>query len=465
MLDGMRRHLAMLRESVRLDRERSQVKRVHEQPEFLPAALEVLETPPSPVGRAVLWLVILFIVIAILWSCIGRVDVVAVAQGKVIPRGRVKVIQSSDYGVVRAIHVSEGQAIKAGAPLIELDPTVTDAEVEQGKQALLTAEIDVARARALADHAVGKNAIFRASPDMPKEMVALQDALVRAKIREHTTALASLREDGAQKRGDHAMVRAEISKLEEQLPIVSEQLTAMESLGEQRYVSRLQIAEMRERVVGMRQDLAIRRAELTKAHAAGAGVGEQRARLQSEFAREAFDALTEAQATRALRAQELKKADEKARRTVLTSPVDGVVQQLQANTLGGVVKPADPLMIIVPDGGGLLVEAAVHNRDIGFVREGQRVDIKLEAFPFTRYGVVTGVVERLSRDAIETEREGLMYPARIRMAHPWIDVEGARQWLSPGLAATAEVKTDSRPIIEYLLSPLTRRIREAARER
>jgi hemolysin D len=195
------------------------------------------------------------------------------------------------------------------------------------------------------------------------------------------------------------------------------------------------------------------------------GTRAQLAKLHSEFAREALDALTEAEASRLLREQELKKAADKASLTVLTAPETGVVQQLQVHTLGGVVKPADTLMIVVPRDGELVIEAKVLNRDAGFIHAGQKTEVKLEAFPFTRYGVVEGVVEQVSRDAVEDEVEGLVFPAIVRLPHPWLTMGARRAYLAPGLAVTAEIKTGERRIIEYLLSPLSRRLQEAGRER
>lgn len=155
----------------------------------------------------------------------------------------------------------------------------------------------------------------------------------------------------------------------------------------------------------------------------------------------------------------------KARLTILRAPEAGVVQQLQANTIGGVVEPAAPLMVLVPQGGDLILEVRVLNKDIGFVREGQTVEVKLEAYPFTRYGVVDGVVEHIGKDAVDVENEGLIFPARVRLLQPSIDLGGRRTALAPGMAATAEIRTGSRRIIEFLLSPLQRRAAEAERER
>ena len=260
------------------------------------------------------------------------------------------------------------------------------------------------------------------------------------------------------------MVSAESAKLDQQLPLAESQLSGLKSLGKQGYAPKMKIDEVEERVIGLRQDMAIRKAELTKAVAAEAAVGNQIAKLRSQFAREALDALTEAEAARALRWEELKKASDKASNTILTAPEDGVVQQLQVHTLGGVVKPADPLMILVPAGGELVIEARLLNRDAGFVHEGQAVEVKLDAYPFTRYGVLKGVVEHVGRDAVEDKAEGLVFPAIIRLTKPWLKVGERRAFVAPGLSAVAEIKTGDRRIIDYILSPLARRVKEAGRE-
>lgn len=465
MLATLQRHADAVRESLKLDREQAARRTEREETAFLPAALEILETPPSPVGRAVLWIIVGFLMLALIWSVVGHIDMVAAAQGKIIPRGRVKVIQPADYGVVRAIRVTEGQAVHKGDPLVELDPTVTGAEVEQARQALLSARIDSARAQALVNYALGKSPAFIAPPGADATTVQMQAALVRAKIREHETAAAALRQEKSQHLGDHDMVEAEIEKLRQQLPLAEEQLRGMQALMAKGYAARMKVSELQQQVIGMRQDLAIRQKEISKAGAAQASVDQQLAKLDSEFAREALDALTEAEATRKLREEELKKASEKAALTILTAPDDGVVQQLQVHTLGGVVKPADPLMVVVPKGEELIVEAMVLNRDAGFVHAGQPVEVKLEAYPFTRYGVVEGRLEQVSRDAIDNEKLGPVYPVRVKLAHPWISIGGKRTALEPGLTATAEIKTGDRRIIEYLLSPLVRRVKEAGRER
>jgi len=230
-------------------------------------------------------------------------------------------------------------------------------------------------------------------------------------------------------------------------------------------VPHMRVDEVKERVVGLRQDLIIRTEELVKSRAALAGVDSQIAKLQSEFRAKALDALSEAEANHRLRAEEVKKANDEASLTILASPIDGTVTQLSVHTIGAVVKPADALLAIVPKDEELIIEAMVLNKDIGFVREGQPAEIKLEAFPFTRYGVVNGTIETISTDSVDNKELGLVFPCQVKLAQTYIDVGSKRIALAPGFAATAEIKTGRRRIIEFLLSPLSRRLQEAGRER
>lgn len=459
------RHWDVLVESWRLQRQAERARSPRDETAFLPAALEVLETPPNPLGRIILWAMLAFIAIALFWSILGKVDMVAAAPGKIIPRGNVKLIQAADYGVVRALHVVEGQSVRAGQPLVDLDPTATGADVAQARQALLSAEIDAARATALVDYAGGRSSAFHTPDGADRDTADTQRAFVEAKRREQAATLAGLEQDRRQRQGELGMIESEIVKLAQQIPLAEERLAGMRSLAAKGYAPRMKVSELEQTIVGMRQDLAIRRDERLKAAAAVAGVDQQIAKARGEFSREVLDALTEAQANRRLRGEELTKAADKAGLTVLTAPQDGVIQQMQVHTLGGVVKPADPLMVLVPKGGELVIEARVQNRDAGFVHEGQAVEVKLEAYPFTRYGVVHGTIEHIGRDAVQDEKEGLVFPALVKLTQPWITVEGRRVPLAPGLAATVEIKTGERRIIGFLLSPLARRVKEGGRER
>lgn len=463
---NLARHFDVARTAFALEREQSGTAKQMTETAFLPAALEVLETPPNPVGRTILWVMMGFIIIALVWASLGKVDEVAVAPGKLIPRGEVKLIQAADYGVVRSIHIVDGQFVRKGQPLVELDPTVSTAEAEQARRSLLVARTDRGRAQALADYDDPERARAFVPPEgVDPETAQTQKRLVEAKIREHDSAHAALVQEIAQHKNELAMVEAEAEKLKAQLPLAVTQYQVMKSLADAGNAPRMRVMELQERVIGLQQDIVIRRAEASKTRAVVRAGEEQLAKLDNEFKRESLDALNEAEAAVALRGEELKKAQEKSRLTILKAPVDGVVQQLAVHTVGAVVKPADTLLVVVPRNVALIVEAMVLNRDAGFVREGDKVQVKLEAFPFTRYGVVPAVLETISRDAIEDKQKGLVYAARARLLQEYILIGGHHVMLSPGLSATAEIKTGERRIIEYLLSPLSRRIQEAGRER
>lgn len=463
--DSVRRHVETLVEALKASRQAERIKQHTDNTAFLPAVLEVLEEPPNPLGRIVLWTIMAFLAIALTWSCVGSIDVVAVAPGRIIPDGRIKTLQAPDQGVVRAIYVHDGQAVSEGEALIELDPTLSEAEVEQAREALLVAQIDRARAAALLDFAAGRTTPFSPPDGADAATVDTQRAIVAARIEEQEAALAGLIAEQRQRSSDRAMVAADVVRLQQQLPLVESQLQSFRNLETEGYAPRLRVAEVEERAIGVRQDLVIRRAELARARAAESAASQRLSAARTTFRREALDAFNEADATARLRAQEYAMASERNRRMLLTAPSAGIVQQLQVTTIGAVVRPADPLLVIVPEGTRLVVEANVLNRDAGFVREGQAVRVKLEAFPFTRYGVVAGRLTFLSRDAIDDETLGLVFPARVELAQETIRVAGRSTPLTAGMAVTAEIKTGRRRIIEFLLSPIARRVEEAGRER
>ncbi|MEM0930519.1 MAG: HlyD family type I secretion periplasmic adaptor subunit [Pseudomonadota bacterium] len=460
--------MAVACEAYRSDKAAGPSRQTHADTAFLPAALEILETPPNPLGRVILWVIMSFLLLALGWAIIGRVDMVATASGKVIPEGRVKIIQAAGEGVVRSILVRDGERVEARAPLIILDPTVTGADLAQARESNRAALMDLARAEALASHASGEATPFAApqlDPPMSPAAVRAQRAFVVAKIAEHEAARAEIQENLSRAERDKGMILAEVVKLEQQIPLVSERLRGLTELAGQGYAPRLRVTESEEQVIAMTQDLAIRREETAKHDAAIAALRQSLVKLEAEFAAETLDALTEAEAAVRLRREELVKAEERSRLTVLKAPEAGTVAQLAVHTEGAVVRPADALLVIVPSTAGLAVEAMVLNKDAGFVREGQPVEVKLEAYPFTRYGVVTGRLQTMSRDAIEDETFGLVYPAIVDLDTEELIVRGQIQALEPGLAATAEIKTGDRRIIDFLLSPLAKRVKEAGRER
>lgn len=477
---GLMRHWAILVASWRMQNEADAQAKPRSDHEFLPAALEIMEKPPSPGLRWTMLSICGLFLLALLWSFFGRVDVIATASGRVVPAGNVKIIQPIEIGSVRAVHVRNGQHVEAGDVLIELDSTLAGADAAQASSNLLTAAVVTARNDALLAHLAGQPARFVAPAGTPPEVVRTQTEFVRAAIIEYEGERASLVQKRAEHSAELAGAQAEIAKLQRTLPLVEKQLAAREELAEKGYFSRIRLLEYEQLKVEHEQNIAVQRANAAQSGAAIRNIDAQLARLRGSFGKAAATELADSQEKLALASEDVTKAQHRAALQQLRAPVSGTVQQLVVNTIGGVVQPAQPLMIIVPDRAAPVVEVQILNRDIGFVKEGQAVRVKLEAFPFTQHGTVAGIVESISRDAVELPAQqaddkgqggrsvapqGLVYPARIRLLKRTIRVGDRDQLIGPGLAVQAEVRTGERRIIQYLLSPIAKVLDEAGRER
>ena len=397
---GLARHLSILSESWRRQNEADWQAQPRSDHEFLPAALEIMESPPSPGLRWLMLSLCGLVVVAVIWSIVGRVDVVATASGKVIPSGNVKQIQPIEIGYVRAIHVKNGQHVEAGQLLVELDPTVVGAEADQASKTLRGAEVASARNAALLGHLDSGSGRFAAPSGTSSDIAATQSQYVRSAIAEYEGERASLTQQRAEKLADLASVSAEIAKLKQTLPIVEQQLAARRELTEKGYFSKIKLLEYEQLKIEHVQNIAIQQANAAKARATVADIDARLARLRGSFGKTAATDLTESQERTGLAREEVVKSQRRRAFLQLRAPVSGTVQQLAIATVGGVVQPAQTLMIIVPDSAAPVVEARIQNKDIGFIREGQPVRVKLEAFPFTDYGIVPGVVESISRDAV-----------------------------------------------------------------
>lgn len=464
---GLTRHWMVLRTAWRAQDEAARSRRERSDTEFLPAALEIIETPPSPGLRYLMLILCALFAIALAWSVLGRLDVVAVASGKVIPIANVKLIQPLEIGVVRAIHVHDGQHVEAGQMLLDLDPTMTGADEAQASRGLQAAMIAQARSQAIIAYLDGRPVRFAPPPGVPADAAAVQVQMVESQVAEYAAKRGELIEARAQHGEELASALTETAKLRETLPLVDQQLEARRQLLEKGYFSRLKMLEYEQLRIEHVKNIDIQMSNAAKARAAVAAIDSQLTELRQALLKGAATDLAEAGDNASLRTEELRKSTQRKTFQALRAPVSGTVQQLAVHTIGGVVQPAQALMVIVPDGSDYEVEAHILNKDIGFIREGQLVRVKLEAFPFTEYGLIGGEVRSVTRDAIQDEKLGLVYATRIRLA-----CAADRAKVAPlcarvgaGMAVQAEVRTGSRRILQYLLSPISKSLDEAGRER
>jgi len=451
---------------------------------FLPAALEITETPPSPIGRAIGASIIAVFCFAVAWASFGSVDIVASATGKIVPGGRTKLIQPFETGVVRAIHVRDGQTVKAGDVLIELDPTMTEADNERQKSDLLAAELDVARLRAgLAEDPL---AAFRPPQSASAAEIEMHRQFLISQRAEQNAKLAEIERQQGQKEAERATTSASVAKLQATIPVLQERVDIRKNLVDKALASKVVYLSEYQELVGLQQDLLLQQSRLREADAATALLKETREKTAAEYRRSTYDALAKAEQKAASAAQEVIKAERRTKLQRLAAPVDGIVQQLAVHTVGGVVTPAQALAVVVPSESQLEIEAMLSNRDIGFVHPGQKAEIKVDTFNFTRYGLLHGEVLSVSSDAITRDRQQgtsndramgaatnssepkgqeLEYAARISLDRKAMQVDEKLVKLGPGMAVTVEIKTGSRTIISYLLSPLARYKQESLRER
>ncbi|MDF0578239.1 HlyD family type I secretion periplasmic adaptor subunit [Bradyrhizobium yuanmingense] len=453
---------------------------------FLPAAIEIVETPPSPVGRSIVVSITAGFAFALIWACIGTIDIVAVAPGKIIPSGRTKTIQPFETAVVRAIHVQDGQSVRAGDRLIDLDATMSAAELNRLKSDLLSSQLDVARLRALLSNKSDPASAFRPPPAATPDLIELHRRFLASQTAEQATKLAAIDRQISQREAERATSKASIDKLKATIGPLQQRVEIREQLYQKELGSKLQYLADYQELVGQRQEILVQQSRFSEADAAIAVLAETRNKTVAEYERTLFEELVKAEQKTAGLSQDVIKAERHTGLQNLTAPIDGVVQQLAVHTVGGVVTPAQPIMMIVPLESNLEVEAMISNQDIGFVEAGQDAAIKIDTFNFTRYGLIQGKVINISQDAIprnkplennnakslgmgtassEPHGQELVYSARVSLDRNYMTVENKRVGLSPGMAATVEIKSGSRSIISYLLSPIMRYKQESLRER
>lgn len=450
--------------------------------EFLPAAQEILETPASPAGRALLFTLCTLFALVIIWAFVGRIDLVAVARGRIIPTERVKEIQPVEKGIVRAIHVFEGKEVKAGDILIELDPTETTSDRDSTASDLMSAKLNLDRLVQLA------TAIEKPKAEMleyvptivegtGEQQIQNQKSLFAAGLNGYRSNVQGVMEELNEKRSELNAAEAEIKRLSDTLPLVQERKEKRAELAKQGYSSRMEYLQAEQEFVDIRESLTRQQKSRDAVKHAIDGLSEKLKNTRAEQEIVIRSEIDETRTKIASMEQQLTKYAERTNQTQIPAPIDGTVQQLSISTEGGVVTPAQQLMVIVPKDSGLEVEAFVENKDIGFIEPNQKVAVKIDTFKFTRYGLIDGKVISLSQDAVlrEEQQKGLpptrpeeqqaLYKARIKLDKTTMNVDGRKVPLSAGMTVTAEIKTGDQRVIEYILSPILQYADEAMRER
>jgi hemolysin D len=467
-VDLTARYRAILRAAWLARHELAGPKRLADEAAFLPAALSLQETPAHPAPRRVAFALCALFLIALIWSIVGEIDIVAVAHGRIVVSDRTKTLQPLEAGVVKRVLVKDGDRVQTGQVLVELDATNASADQASVQEQLSSVLFEEARATALLNALrLGK------APSLPLPLgegrgegaAHTATAQLQTEWQDITAKLAKLVAEQSRRQAEAATVRELIAKLEATLPIAQQREADFKRLADQGFMSSHAGQDRTRERIEQERDLAAQRARLAESQAAAAESEKARIAYLAETRRLLSERQAQASLKRQQLTQERSKTEQRQRLTQLTAPVAGTVQQVAVHTEGGVVTPAQVLMVVVPKDAHVTADVVIDNKDIGFVNAGQAVQIKLETFPFTRYGTLDATVQSVTADAVSDEKRGAIFPATLALRQPSIDVDGKRISLSPGMNVTAEIKTGKRRVIEYLLGPVQRAANESLGER
>ena len=460
--------------------------------EFLPADLEILETPPSPVRMALILLIGALVVVALAWSYFGRIDIIAVAQGKIQPTGRVKSIQPLEAGKVAAIAVQNGQHVKAGEVLISMDSGDAKAEEADAKSAYDAYRAESLRRQVAVD--IARKRILTQAPqvswpdDMPEQNQARENQVLAGDLGQLADAVADMDAQIAQKQIERARLTSTMDEQEKLISTLQERVTMRSTLSKSGSGSKSALIDAQETLHYHMTQLATQRGQRDAAVANLDVLARGKDKAFSTFIAENSQKGAEAERQADDWREKLVKTRLKSARMSLTAPIDGLVYGLSVTTIGQVLGSGDELMRIVPDDAALEIECYLANKDIGFVKPGQSAVIKIESFPFTRYGTLAAKVTRVSNDAIpepeaqQTENDSarkqrektfagaqrtqnLVFPVTLEPSRKVMSVDGQTIPLTPGMAVSVEIATGNRRILEYIFSPLVETASQAMKER
>lgn len=503
-VEMLRRHREVLAAAWAARRDLVGPARHAEEAAFLPAALAVRDTPLHPAPRRTAFVLIGLAAIALVWSLVGRVDIVAVAEGKLVVSERSKVVQPLERSVVHHVRVRDGEHVTAGQTLVELDPTAPAADRESLDEQRLAAQAEGWRAERLlaslqalpsiqslpsiqepgtmetigttgTGHAgrgaarsvaLSAPALAETPPsDWPAPRQHETLAMLRAEWGDLQARLERLDAEADRRRAERDTALAAATRLASALPLAARREDDLRALAGEGFASTHAWEDRRRERLDLSGELDTQRARSRETDAALTETQATRAALIAEVRQRWHTTREQAAARLAQIEAERRKAGRREELTRLVAPVDGTVQQLAIHTPGGIVTEAQALMVIVPDDAPVTAEVMLQNKDIGFVRVGDAAAIKLEAFPFTRHGTLPATVTRVSPDAIDHEQLGPRFAVTLTLDARDIEVDGARVPLRPGMALSAEVRTGSRRVIGFLLSPLERVRSESLKER
>ena len=433
--------------------------------EFLPAILEVTESPPSPTGRLVMWTILLLIVVALAWSILGHINEVAVAAGKVIPAGQIKTVQVKNKGIVKEINVEEGQMVQEGDVLVVLDPTTTTADYDSLKKRAAYYKLDIQR---LTAELTQQPFTPEEDPDLEPHDLAAEMALYQSRTSDYRTQRQSRQDVIEQRISKLQATQASYEKYAEVLAIAQEKEARLIELSEQNAISQFQLLEQQRETIEYAKNAQSELDSINSIRAEIAEAQQNLANVDASYHKDIMTALVEAKKEYYSVTESIKKAEEDSRMAVIYAPISGRVYNLAIHTLGGIVTDAQALMQIVPEDAKLEFEVYADNKDIGFIKVGQEAEVKVETFNFQKFGMYKAEVMEISADAVNEpsdQQRNMKYELLLDPTSNDINVYGQPAKLEVGMNVSAEIKIKEKRIIDFFLDPFRRYTSEALRER
>jgi len=428
--------------------------------EFKPILAEIQDKPPNPLGRLFLWILLTLMVLVIAWMYFAKVDVVVSARGKVVPDGDLKVLQPFEIGVIRKILVKEGDYVKEGQVLVEIDPTVEVADIQGKERNLFFHKLTNRRVKAILS---GKE--FLAS-DVTTES-QLQTNLYRVQ-KEHLKASLKAKEKEIEeiKKVIYSL-KEEISKLNHLMNVVLEEEEKLKALVIAGSVAEAKYREKVKERLNLEREISLKKNQVEEYMLRLERVMHEIDTIKSEFSEKLLVEAGSSLQQENLLTSEITAVKFKKSKRFITSPVNGYVHLIAVKTVGGIITPAQPLISIVPENTPLVVKAFVLNKDIGFIKPDHNVIVKVDTYDFQKYGTLKGKVKIVSPFSVEDREIGVDgYPVYIKLDSSELKTKDGKIYkIKPGMTVLAEINTGKRRVIELILFPFVKYIDEGLKVR
>lgn len=422
-----------------------------------------LDRGPRRAVLVMLTLLSAFVMLALVWMSFAKLDISVHAMGKVVPTSRVQTIQSLEGGIIRDIAVREGQMVKRGDLLAHVENLQYNAELGEGRKTQSAIQSAMARLKAevSGDPLRFDKRLRQQAPALVAEQQKLWDS--RRQELEASVAVAQGQIDQRQK--EQAEARSRVDSLIRMLSLARETLTMEEKLVAQKAGAAADLLRARQEVSRLEGDLEAARITIQRSDAALAEAHSRLEEVQARYRAESSQKLSDLAADSASLSEKLTAQQDRVNRRELRSPMDGVVNRLIISTEGGVAKPGETIMELVPVNDRLLIAARVKPSDIAFIHPGQTVQVRITAYDSSIFGALEGKVARIGADALIDEREGPYFEVYIETDRNYLGKQEERLTISPGMAADASILTGKRTIMEYLLKPVIKTLDKGLRER